>query len=149
METKHLKEFLVSAKSPIKKFVEQLGLDFVKGNAFYQLTKKETIQNYKSIVAKRKSDGNMISGEELREVLKIPKDSVKKITVDHDDIPDFDIFVQSTSYNRVLLPNTKFLYKTHVDGEEKNVDGETQPTKRKSSEVAKDVTPVKQKKKDA
>ena len=109
METKHLKEFLVSAKSPIKKFVEQLGLDFVKGNAFYQLTKKETIQNYKSIVAKRKSDGNMISGEELREVLKIPKDSVKKITVDHDDIPDFDIFVQSTSYNRVLLPNTKFL----------------------------------------
>ena len=121
METKNLKEFLVSDRSQIKKFVEELGFDFVKGNAFYQLTKKETIQNYKNIVAKRKSDGCMISGEELREVLKIPKDSEKKVTVDHEDIPDFDIFVQSTSYNRVLIPNTKFLYKTTADDDEEVV----------------------------
>ena len=156
METKNLKEFLVSDRSQIKKFVEELGFDFVKGNAFYQLTKKETIQNYKNIVAKRKSDGCMISGEELREVLKIPKDSVKKVTVDHEDIPDFDIFVQSTSYNRVLIPNTKFLYKTTADDDEevdlpqKDIASDmTKATKRKSQEATDDDVPVKQNKKDA
>ena len=62
METKQLKEFEVSERISIKKFVEGIGFDFVKGNAFYQLTKKETIQDYKNIVAKRKSDGCMITG---------------------------------------------------------------------------------------
>ena len=62
METKQLKEFEVPERISIKKFVEGIGFDFVKGNAFYQLTKKETIQDYKNIVAKRKSDGCMITG---------------------------------------------------------------------------------------
>ena len=62
METKQLKEFEVSERISIKKFVEGIGFDFVKGNAFYQLTKKETIQDYKNIVAKRKFDGCMVTG---------------------------------------------------------------------------------------
>ena len=62
METKQLIEFEVSERISIKKFVEGIGFDFVKGNAFYQLTKKETIQDYKNIVAKRQSDGCMITG---------------------------------------------------------------------------------------
>ena len=62
METKQLKEFEVSDRISIKKFVEGIGFDFVKGNAFYQLSKKETIQDYKNIIAKRKSDGCMITG---------------------------------------------------------------------------------------
>ena len=62
METKQLIEFEVSERISIKKFVEGIGFDFVKGNAFYQLTKKETIQDYKNIVAKRKSDGCTITG---------------------------------------------------------------------------------------
>ena len=59
METKQLKEFEVPERISIKKFVEGIGFDFVKGNAFYQLTKKETIQDYKNIVAKRKSDNDL------------------------------------------------------------------------------------------
>lgn len=131
MTKKVLKEFEVTEKSSIKKFVEKIGLHFVKGDAFYQLTKKETIQDYKNIMAKRKSDGAMISGEELRKVLKIPKNSKKKVTVDHEDVPDFDIFIQSTSYNRVLPEGTKILYRTERNFEKKKNDEVA--TKRKAA----------------
>ena len=69
------------------------------------------MQDYKLVLARRRADGALVAGEELRTVLNIPKKSAKKVTVDLDNIPDFDIFVQSTSYNRVLLPGTKLLYK--------------------------------------
>ena len=57
--------------------------------------------------------------DKLREILKIPKKSVKKVSVAQEDISDFDIFIQSTSHNRILLPNTKVLYKTDEEVVEK------------------------------
>ena len=107
----NLKLFDVEERIQLKKFIEAKGLKFEKGSGFYQLTKKETIQDYKCVIARRKEDGQLVSGDELRTVLKIPKKSPSKVTVDQDNIPDFDIFVQSSSYNRVLLPGTKILYK--------------------------------------
>ena len=111
MDTDNLKLFDVDERIQLKKFIEAKGLKFEKGCGFYQLTKKETIQDYKCVIARRKKDGQLVSGDGLREVLKIPKKSPTKVTVDQDAIPDFDIFVQSSSYNRVILPDTKILYK--------------------------------------
>ena len=111
MDTENLKLFDVDERIQLKKFIEAKGLKFEKGCGFYQLTKKETIQDYKCVIARRKKDGQLVSGDGLREVLKIPKKSPTKVTVDQDAIPDFDIFVQSSSYNRVILPDTKILYK--------------------------------------
>ena len=149
LNTKQLKTLEVTERISIKKFVEGQGYEFVKGDAFYQLTKKETIQDYKFVVAKRKSDGEMITGDELRDVLKIPKKSVKKVSVDLDDVPDFDIFVQSTSYNRILLPGTTMLLRMDEDEEV-----ETEPKKPASKRKAdtrddEDVSVDKQKKKVA
>ena len=96
-------------KVSIKSFVEANKLSFKKGRGFYQLTKPEVIQEYKEVIVRRKSDGAFITGDKVRELLDIPKSS-KKFTLDLDEISDFDVFVQSTSVNRVLLPGTEFLY---------------------------------------
>ena len=140
MDTENLKLFDVDERIQLKKFIESKGLKFEKGCGFYQLTKKETIQDYKCVIARRKKDGQLVSGDELREVLKIPKKSTTKVTVDQDAIPDFDIFVQSSSYNRVVLPDTKILYKLS-DADIKK-DSVVVATKRK-------VTPEEIKGKDA
>ena len=62
----------------------------------------------------RKSDGAFLTGDAVRQLLKIPKgrggSSKKRVAVDAAAMPDFSLFVQSTSHNRVLLPNTKVLY---------------------------------------
>ena len=119
----------VGERLPVRRFVESKGLEFSPGRAFYQLTKRETVQDYKLVVARRRADGALVAGEELRTILNIPKKSAKKVTVDLENIPDFDIFVQSTSYNRVLLPGTKLLYK--MEGEEVDTDKAATATKRK------------------
>ena len=39
-----------------------------------------------------------------------------KFHLDKEKLKDFDVFVQSTSYNRVLMPDTEFLYDTGEGG---------------------------------
>ncbi len=99
----------VTKRVAIKAFVETNKLSFKKGRGFYQLSKPEVVQDYKEIIIRRKSDGALITGENVRGELGIPKSS-KKLTLNQDELPDFDVFVQSTSVNRVLLPGTDFLY---------------------------------------
>ena len=106
----------VKKRSSIKAFVEENSLSFNKGRGFYQLTKPEVIQDYKEIIVRRKADRSFLTGDSVREVLGIPKES-KKFKLDLEEIGDFDVFVQSTSVNRVLLPGTEFLYE--ADGSSK------------------------------
>ena len=103
----------VTKRSSIKAFVEENALSFGKGRGFYQLNKPEVIQDYKEIIVRRKADGTFLTGDSVRDVLGIPKSS-KKFKLDLEEIGDFDVFVQSTSVNRILLPGTEFLYE--VDG---------------------------------
>ena len=42
-------------------------------------------------------------------MLGIAKETTK-FHLDKSKLEDFDVFVQSTSYNRILLPDTEFLY---------------------------------------
>ena len=116
VSTSRFKTLLVKKKTKvsIKSFVEEKKLNFKKGRGFYQLTKSEVIQDYKEVIVRRKSDGTFLSGDKVKEVLNIPISS-KKFKLDLDEITDFDVFVQSTSVNRVLLPGTEFLYE--VDDE--------------------------------
>ena len=94
--------------------MEENKLNFKKGRGFYQLTKPEVIQDYKEVIVRRKTDGAFLTGDKVKEVLSIPKSS-KKFKLDLDEITDFDVFVQSTSVNRVLLPGTEFLYEVDDD----------------------------------
>ena len=103
------KTIAVTKRCSIKAFVEEKSLTFKKGRGFYQLTKPEVIQDYKEVIVRRKSDGKIVTGDQVRELLAIPKSS-KKFQLDLATITDFDVFVQSTSVNRALLPHTDFLY---------------------------------------
>lgn len=108
----------VTERISIKKFVEGKGLEFQKGCGYYQLNKPETIQDYKKVVVRRKLDGSYVSGDAVREVLGI-KSSSKKFSLESSKVPDFDVFIQSTSVNRILLPGTDFLYeKDNSEGDD-------------------------------
>ncbi|KAF6025327.1 hypothetical protein EB796_016362 [Bugula neritina] len=83
----------------------------------------ETIQAYKEIVAVRVSDGAKVTGDAVRDLLKIPDGAAK---FKYTQVDDFEVYVQSTSYNRVLMPDTKFLYEVKPGAR-----GATSPKKRK------------------
>ena len=102
------KEFEVKTKCSVKKFVESKGLKFEKGKVYYKLVKPETVQNYKNVIAKQKSDGECITGDDVKTLLNIKNGKVK---LDAEDHPDFEIFIQSTSYNRNLDSGSAILFK--------------------------------------
>jgi hypothetical protein len=97
----------VDQQCSIKEFVNNMGLNFKAGRGFYQFTKPETIKNTKQVVLKRKRDGELFQGRKARRLAKIPSTTGR---VRPSNITEYDVFVQSTSYNRKLLPATSFLY---------------------------------------
>ena len=67
-----------------------------------------SFQVYKEIVARSKTDDSYVTGTALRKILGIPLGDMKgKFKIDLSKIPDFDVFVQSTSYNRQLMPGKR------------------------------------------
>lgn len=99
----------VDEEIPIMDFVELSGARFRKGKGFYELTKREEVQEQKEVVLVEKNTGDMFSGEEARNLLGLPYG--ERGRVGKDNIPDgYTVFIQSTSSNRKLMPNTKFLY---------------------------------------
>ena len=58
-------ELTAKRKVTLRQLLAEHGETFVKGRAFYQLTKPETIQDYKDIIIRRRSDGELITGKEL------------------------------------------------------------------------------------
>lgn len=93
--------------APIRDYVYSRGLDYVIGNAFYQLTKKETIQAQKKIAIREKATGKVYSGDHARDILGLPRNMEVRVQPNYN--PEYDVFVQSTSVNRKLLANTDVL----------------------------------------
>lgn len=93
----------------IRTFVESKNRGiYVKGAAFYQLTKTEEVQDYKKIVILDKLSGKYYGGAEARQMLGLPVFGYVKLKpADHDQ---FEIFIQSTSVNRKLVGGTKLVY---------------------------------------
>lgn len=81
-----------------------------KGTGFYQLSKSEkAVQDYKIIVARNKSTGAVYGGiKQIRQLLGLPESGT--ISLRPGDHGDWDLFIQSTSTNRVLMPGTSALY---------------------------------------
>lgn len=97
----------VSQRFRIDHFVRDLGKKYVRGMAYYQLTKAETIQARKDIVVVEKSSNKAYSGPQARHLIGLPDG--KPIRVHPESNPLYDIYVQSTSINRNLVPGTKLL----------------------------------------
>jgi len=96
----------VATKSRIDDFVASLGKTFVKGANYYQLMKSETIQPQKKILVLDKRTGSLYGGAAARQLIGLPNTHIR---VRPQDNPDYEVFVQSTSFNRNLVPNTKLV----------------------------------------
>jgi hypothetical protein len=104
------KLYPVPTKARIDEFINGLGFKYVKGIGYYQLSKTETIQPQKDIIVVEKKTGNAYSGSNARGLIGLPATGRVRVKPDHN--PLFDIFVQSTSLNRNLVPNTRVLVKS-------------------------------------
>lgn len=99
----------------IRDFVQSMGLVFQKGRGFYQFTKSSIIQPYKEIIVFDRTTGDVYTNGAARELLGIPLGGGNaRVSPSIYDHGRYEVFVQSTSVNRVLKGGTKFLYE--VDG---------------------------------
>ncbi|MEU2717266.1 vWA domain-containing protein [Streptomyces sp. NPDC007205] len=96
----------VTRDAGIRDWVIECGHTYRTGGAFYQLSKSEKIQAKKQIAVLEKKTDRVYTGPEARALLGLPDVEVR-VKPDHND--DFTIFVQSTSVNRKLIPNTRLL----------------------------------------
>lgn len=83
------------------------GISYEKGRAFYQLSKSEKVQASKSIVIQG-PDGTIYTGINARKAIGVPEGEIR---LKPGKINDYEVFVQSTSHTRKLIPGTKVLYK--------------------------------------
>lgn len=91
----------------IDSFVERItGKPYIKGSAFYQLSKRVLVQATKQIYILDSKTNNVYQGENARALLGIPQTNCK---VEPDFNNRFCVFIQSTSLNRVLVGGTKLL----------------------------------------
>lgn len=98
----------VDSTMPIKEFVIRTGATFRIGRGFYELTKPEIVQEKKEVVLRDKVTGDMFSGNVARDMIHVPYGTRGKVTPQHNF--GYDVFIQSTSVNRKLIGNTRFLY---------------------------------------
>ncbi|MBH5338733.1 VWA domain-containing protein [Streptomyces pactum] len=96
----------VGREAGIREWVQECGHTFRTGCAFYQLSKSEKVQARKQIAVLEKKTDRVYMGPEARALLGLP-DMEVRVKPDHND--EFTIFVQSTSVNRKLVPNTRLL----------------------------------------
>lgn len=102
----------VDEKTSIKDFVTKTGATFRIGHGFYEFTKSEDIQEKKEVVLVHKISGDMYSGTKAREMIGLPYGERGHLRPAH--LKDYDVFVQSTSINRILIPGTRFLYENEA-----------------------------------
>lgn len=94
----------------IKDFVESKAKrSYSKGCAFYQLTKRETIQDYKAMCLQDNITGDVYTGDGTRDLLGLPDHEIRVQPANH---PKYTFFVQSTSVNRKLVAGTQLLVMT-------------------------------------
>lgn len=95
----------------IRTFVESKlqGEPMVRGGAFYQLVKLEPrVQANKRIAVRNKNSGAVFAGDAARQMLALP--TVGTVRLAPDALGEWDVFIQSTSVNRKLDPNTSLMY---------------------------------------
>lgn len=103
---------LVDRDVSIRDFVEENELIFKTGRGFYEFTKAELIQERKEVVLRDKLTGDMYSGEKTRKMIGL--NAGERAKVKPTSLAQYDVFVQSTSYNRKLIGGTKFLYEVDL-----------------------------------
>jgi len=93
----------------IRPFILRHRMEYLKGSAFYQLTKTEPrVQPTKMIAVRDRNTGKIYAGADAREMLGLPDD--RNVRLHPGDHGNFDIFIQSESVNRKLVSGTGVIY---------------------------------------
>ena len=93
----------------LQDFILKHRMNYLKGSAFYQLTKTEARLGHKKIILIRdRNTGKIYEGKLVREMLGLPTNSNARLHPGEHG--NFDIFIQSESTNRLLVPNTGVIY---------------------------------------
>lgn len=102
----------VDADCAIADYVRNEGLAFKIGRGFYEFTKSVEVQDHKEVILQDKRTGDMFSGKKARELLRLPKTGTARIKPDvaREVLAKYTAFIQSTSNNRKLIGDTRFLY---------------------------------------
>jgi len=97
-------------KVEIADFIERKTLNpYIRGSAFYELVKTEkAVQASKIIAVRNKNSGAIYAGQSARDLLGLP--NVGTIKLSPGDHGQWDIFIQSTSSNRILPVGSRVLY---------------------------------------
>lgn len=94
----------VQEEYQIRDFVEKVcGRTYKAGIAYYELSKRETVQPYKNIVIVNRKDAKKYGGAAARQLLGLPN---CETDVSPGDFGEWRIFIQSTSFNRKVGPGT-------------------------------------------
>lgn len=95
----------------IKPYFEMVAkLPYERGTVFYQPTKTVKVQPSKRILIREKDgDRRVFAGKAARQLLNLPDEYVSLNPISN---PDYDIYVESTSDNRILFHGTEILYYT-------------------------------------
>ena len=101
--------YKVDRETPIRPFVELVtSKEYKLGTAYYQPVKTVEIQDYKDIYVQDVRSGKLYTGQNIRQLLGLPANTAE---VDPGNHKDWRVFVQSTSVNRKLFPNTHVMVK--------------------------------------
>lgn len=91
----------------IRPLVEQHGISYVIGKSFYELVKRETVQDSKIIAVQDKKTGKVYAGYDARQLLNLPDRG--EVRIDPVNSPKWNVYVQSTSVNRNVIPKQRVL----------------------------------------
>ena len=95
--------------SMIRDFILTKRMVYLKGAAFYQLTKTEArVQHTKLILIRDRTSGKFYGGKDARKMIGLPTDQNARLHPG--DHKNFDLFIQSTSINRKLVGETGVAY---------------------------------------
>lgn len=99
--------FPVRDDQAIADFVEaRTKRPYKAGQAYYELTKTETVQAKKRIAIREETSGKVFIGDDARQLLGLPN---REVRVAPAHLPGYKIFIQSTSVNRKLIDGTQLL----------------------------------------
>lgn len=93
----------------IRDFILKHRMEYLKGAAFYQLTKTEArVSHTKQILVRDQATGKIYAGNEARKMIGLPTD--RNARLHPGDHKTYDIFIQSESVNRKLVGGTGVVY---------------------------------------
>ena len=99
---------LVDKDSRIDEFAAKVAGSYTPGRGYYEMTKRETIQGYKTVAILVTKDDELFMGDAARDLVGLPRDG-RSVRVSPGTHPGYRIFIQSTSMNRKLIAGSSLL----------------------------------------